>query len=79
MKFYLNLEGEKSVSVLSPNGGNVDLKTTSIYTNTSQVGVHTVLVDDQPVGRFAVNLLNAFLFNFTKIHVLAQNLLIDYC
>ena len=30
VKFYLNLEGEKSVSVLSPNGGNVDLKTTSI-------------------------------------------------
>ena len=59
VKFYLNLEGEKSISVLSPNGTNVDLKTMSVYTNTSQVGIYTVSVDDQSVGRFAVNLLNA--------------------
>ena len=31
----------------------------SVYTNTSQVGIYTVSVDDQSVGRFAVNLLNA--------------------
>ena len=75
VKFYLNSEGEKTISVLSPNGGNADLKATPIYTNTSQVGVYTVLVDDQPVGRFVVNLLNASESNLTKKQVLTQKVL----
>lgn len=59
VKFHLNLERGKSISVLLPNGANLNLTTTPIFTNTSQVGIYTVSVGDQPFGRFAVNLLNA--------------------
>ena len=59
VKFHLNLEGDRSVSVLSPDGTNRDLKTTSIFTNTAQVGIYTAFLDDQPFGKFAVNLLDA--------------------
>ena len=49
------------VTVQLPDGTHVDLveRTSSIiFTDTTQIGVYTVFVDEQQFGKFAVNLLN---------------------
>ncbi|MBI1927543.1 BatA domain-containing protein [Candidatus Poribacteria bacterium] len=50
------------VAVQSPDGTQANLTgkpSQIIFTETDQIGVYTVFVDGQPLGRFAVNLLNA--------------------
>jgi hypothetical protein len=50
------------VTVQLPDGAQANLTGRSsqiIFTETGQIGVYTVFVDGQPLGRFAVNLLNA--------------------
>jgi hypothetical protein len=52
----------EKVTVLFPDGTSVDLETGTssiFFTETHQVGVYTLLVNDRPWGKFAVNLLDA--------------------
>lgn len=49
------------VTVQMPDGALQELQTRGsriVFTDTTQIGVYTVFVDDEPFGRFAANLLN---------------------
>ena len=49
------------VTVQTPNGDVQELQTRDsriVFTDTTQIGVYTVFVDGEPLGRFAANLLN---------------------
>ena len=63
VKIRLNRPDEvEKVTVLFPDGTSVDLETGTssiFFTETHQVGVYTLLVNDRPWGKFAVNLLDA--------------------
>ena len=62
VKIYLEHISEVGqITVQMPNGDMQELQVRDsriVFTDTTQVGVYTVFVDDEPFGRFAANLLS---------------------
>ncbi len=58
----------KRITVQLPDGARLELQERAspiVFTETMQIGVYTVFVDDEQLGRFAVNLLNAWESNLS--------------
>ena len=62
VKIYLERLSEvEEITVQMPNGDIQELRVRNsriVFTDTTQIGVYTVFVDGEPLGKFAANLLN---------------------